>query len=64
MSMTYLHAYISIYSKYDIPKYILHFRWLNAPFMNTRLVKMSASLRTQTGLHYLIIQVITQESDY
>ena len=63
MSMTCLHSYISIYSKYDIPKYILHFCWLNAPFMNTRLVTMSASLRTQTGLHCLIIQVITQESD-
>ena len=31
--------------------------------MNTRLVTMSASLRTQTVLHCLIIQVLTQESD-
>ena len=30
--------------------------------MKTRLVTMSVSLRTQTGLHCLIIQVLTQES--
>ena len=31
--------------------------------MNTRLAMMSASLHTQTILHCLIIQVLTQESD-
>ena len=34
------------------------FSWLNAQFMNTRLVMMSASLHTQTVLHCLIIQVL------
>ena len=48
-----------------IPKYVLCFQihvscfcWLNAQFMNTRLVIMSVSLHTQTGLHCLIIQVL------
>ena len=31
--------------------------------MNTRLAMMSVSLHTQTILHCLIIQVLTQESD-
>ena len=31
--------------------------------MNTRLATMSVSLYTQTVLHCLIIQVLTQESD-
>ena len=31
--------------------------------MNTRLATMSVSLHTQTILHCLIIQVLTQESD-
>ena len=57
-STTCLHFHTLIYSKYNIPKYILRFHWFNAPFMNTRLVTLSASLRTQTGLHYLIIQVL------
>ena len=35
-----------------------HCCWLNAQFMNTRLVMMSASLCTQTGLHCLIIHVL------
>ena len=62
-STTCLHFHILIYSKYDIPKYILCFHWLNAPFMNTRLVMMSVSLCTQTVLRCLIIQVLIQESD-
>ena len=57
-SMTCLHFHILISSKYDIPKYILCFRWLYAQFMNTRLVMMSVSLHTQTVLHCLIIQVL------
>ena len=57
-STTCLHVHTLIYSKYDISKYILHFCQPNAPFMNTRLVMMSASSRTQTGLRCLIIQVL------
>ena len=45
-----------------IPKYVLYFHWLYALFMNTRLVMMSVSLRTQTGLHCLIIQVLNTMS--
>ena len=60
--MTCLHSHISIYSKYDIFKWfqvcVSHFHWLNTQFMNTRLVMMSVSLCTQTGLHCLIIQVL------
>ena len=41
-----------------IPQYLLHFRWPYVQFMNTRLVTMSVSLCTQTGLHCLIIQVL------
>ena len=37
-----------------IPKYVLCFHWPYALFMNTRLVTMSASLRTQTVLPCLI----------
>ena len=62
---TCLHSHISIYSKiwYSliipmIPQYLLRFCWLGAQFMNTRLAMMSASLRTQTALHCLIIQVL------
>ena len=38
--------------------YVSHFCWLDAQLMNTRLVTMSVSLRTQTGLRCLIIQVL------
>ena len=41
-----------------IPQYLLSFHWLYAQSMNSRLAMMSASLRTQTGLHCLIIQVL------
>ena len=57
-STTCLQFHTLIYSKYDIPKYVLCFRWFYAQFMNTRLVMMSASLCTQTGLHCLNIQVL------
>ena len=65
MSTTCLHSHISIYSKiwYSliipmIPQCLLHFCWLYAQFVNTRLAMMSASLCTQTGLHCRIIQVL------
>ena len=45
-----------------IPKYVLCFHWLYALFMNTRLVTMSVSLRTQTVLRCLIIQVLNTMS--
>ena len=54
-STTCLHFHTLIYSKYDISKYLLHFCWLNAPFMNTRLVTMSASLHTPTGLQVVLL---------
>ena len=57
-SLTCLHFHTLIYSKYDIPKYILCFRWLYAQFMNTRLVMMSVSLHTETVLHCFIIQIL------
>ena len=44
-----------------IPKCVLCFHWLYVLFMNTWLVIMSVSLRTQTGLHCLIIQALTQQ---
>ena len=59
MSMTCLHSHISIYSNLTlIPSTLSHFCWLHAQFMNTRLVTMSVSLHTQTGLHCLVIQVL------
>ena len=64
MSMTCLHSQIPIYSNLILfndsndSKILLHFHWLYAQFMNTRLVMMSVSLCTQTGLHCLIIQVL------
>ena len=68
-SMTCLHFHTLIYSKYDIVKRFPHtYVTLNNSFSNIiipsqRLVTMPASLRTQTVLHCLIIQVLTQESD-
>ena len=59
MSMTCLNSHISIYSNLILFQiHVSHFHWLNAQVMNTRLVIMSASLCTQTGLHCLIIQVL------
>ena len=58
--LVYTHAFPFIPNWYYlmIPKYVLCFHWLYAQFMNTRLVMMSVSLRTQTGLHCLITQVL------
>ena len=53
MSTTCLHSYIFIYSKLTLVIYIYTLR-----IQSKRLVIMSASLRTQTGLHYLTIQVL------
>ena len=67
-STTCLHFHALIYSKYDIVKRFPHtFVTLNNSLSNLlipsqRLVTMSASLRTQTVLHSLIIQVLNTTS--
>ena len=53
---THTFPFIPTWHKFQIQ--VSHFCWLDAQFMNTRLVKMSASLHTQTVLHCLIIQVL------
>ena len=62
MSMTGLHSYVPIYSNLILFHYfkihVSHFWWLDVQVMNTRLVMMSTSLHTQTGLHCPIIQVL------
>ena len=67
--MTCLHFHTLIYSKYDIVQrfphtYVTLINSLsNLLILTKRPVTMSASLRTQTVLRCLIIQVLTQESD-
>ena len=67
-SMTCLHFHALIYSKYDIVKRFPHtYVTLNNSLSNTiipsqRLVTTSASLRTQTGLCHLILQVLNIKS--
>ena len=64
-STTCLHFHALIYSKYDIVKRFPHtYVTLNNSLGNTiipsqRLVIMSASLCTQTGLHHLILQEVS-----
>ena len=63
-STTCLHFHTFIYSKYDIVKRFLHtYLTLNNSLSDLiissqRLVTMSASLRTQTVSHCLILQVL------
>ena len=67
-STTCLHFHALIYSKYDIVKRFPHtYVTLNNSLGNTiipsqRLVTTSASLRTQTGLCHLILQVLNIKS--
>ena len=67
-STTCLHSHTLIYSKYDIIKRFLHtYLTLNNSLSNLiipsqRLVTMSVSLRTQTVLRCLIIQVLNTMS--
>ena len=68
MSTTCLHFHTFIYSKYDVVKRFPHiFITLNNSLGNAiipsqRLVTMSASLRTQTVSHCLILQVLNIKS--
>ena len=67
-STTCLHFHALIYSKYDIVKRFPHtYATLNNSLGNTiipnqRLVTMSVSLCTQTGLCHLILQVLNIKS--
>ena len=67
MSMNCLHSYIPIYSNWYylmIPNTGITFEWLFNQFANSepRLVTMSMSLHTETGLHHLTIQVLNIKS--
>ena len=67
-STTCLHFHALIYSKYDVVKRFSHtFITLNNSLSNLiissqRLVTMSVSLRTQTVLRRLIVQVLNTTS--
>ena len=56
--LVYTHIFSFIPTWHYFQIHVSHFHWLNAQFMNTRLVTMSANLHTQTALHCLIIQVL------
>ena len=56
--LVFTHTFLIIPTGHYFQIHISHFCWLDGQFMNTRLVTMSASLCTQTGLHCLIIQVL------
>ena len=63
MSIASLHSYIPIYSKlilFTDSKHVLHFldSLSKLQIQSKRLVMMSVSLRTETGLHCLTIQVL------